>query len=119
MTHFKDLIFLLSVTAIIFSCKGEKKTSAPAPVDCITERINKLDTMRFARTRQVVQYMYNGQKVYYLPSAVPDMYGDLLDSACNILCHPDGGITGRGDGQCTDFFSNRTKAKVLWEWKQK
>ena len=33
--------------------------------------------------------------------------------AC-VGAEPDGGITGRGDGKCTDFFQTRTDERLWW-----
>ncbi|MCJ8163790.1 hypothetical protein MKJ04_02985 [Pontibacter sp. E15-1] len=67
---------------------------------------------------KIYRYTYNGQEIYYLtgrccdiPSKVYDMYG-------KILCEPDGGITGRGDGRCPDFAEKRTDETLIWEDKR-
>jgi hypothetical protein len=39
---------------------------------------------------------------------------ELLDGACRVLCHPDGGITGGGDGRCADFAATRKDGELLW-----
>jgi hypothetical protein len=41
--------------------------------------------------------------------------GTLYDAVGNVLCAPDGGIDGRGDGQCADFRSQRTGGSRVWE----
>jgi hypothetical protein len=43
------------------------------------------------------------------------MYSVLYDSSGNIICAPDGGFTGKGDGKCTDFFSGRAKELLIWK----
>lgn len=63
----------------------------------------------------VWQYEYNGQTVYYIPPYCCDMYGTLYNSNCEIICHPDGGFTGKGDGRCTDFSSKRKNEKLIWK----
>ncbi len=60
------------------------------------------------------QCEYQGQTVYYIPSYCCDNYSELYDEHCNLICHPDGGITGTGDCACTDFFTNRTNVKLIW-----
>lgn len=67
---------------------------------------------------QVWEYQYQGQTVYYLPPICCDQFGELYDQHCNLICYPDGGITGRGDGKCEDFFATRQNGKLIWEDKR-
>ena len=30
------------------------------------------------------------------------------------VCEPDGGISGRGDGRCTDFHEQRSAESLIW-----
>ena len=39
----------------------------------------------------------------------------LLDDQCNIICNPDGGFNGGGNGKCIDFSKNRTEGKLKWK----
>jgi hypothetical protein len=52
--------------------------------------------------------------VYYLPPRCCDIFGNLYDSQGQIICHPDGGIAGHGDGRCPDFLNQRTNETVIW-----
>ena len=36
------------------------------------------------------------------------------DSTGTVLCAPDGGIDGRGDGRCPDFLAERKEERILW-----
>ena len=63
---------------------------------------------------KVWQYTYRGQTVYYVPPSCCDIPGELFASDGASMCEPDGGITGRGDGKCADFFDVRTDEKLLW-----
>jgi len=48
---------------------------------------------------------YKGKEVNYKPAErCCDQMGEVRDTSGNIICHPDGGITGKGDGKCPDFF---------------
>ncbi|MBK8847742.1 MAG: hypothetical protein IPO27_14850 [Bacteroidetes bacterium] len=62
----------------------------------------------------IYQYCYNGKKVFYVTSYCCDIPSELLDDNCNTLCYPDGGITGNGDGKCTDFFDKRSDEHLVW-----
>lgn len=60
------------------------------------------------------RYEYNAETVYYVPPRCCDIFSDLYSSTGNMFCHPDGGITGRGDGRCSDFFERRKAEKQIW-----
>lgn len=62
----------------------------------------------------VFRYRYRGEVVYYRPPRCCDVFGELYDESGETLCFPDGGITGRGDGRCNDFFATRSDCEVVW-----
>ena len=64
--------------------------------------------------REIWYYDLNGDAVYYVSPQCCDIQSILYDEHGNILCHPDGGITGRGDGRCPTFFDDRKKGQRLW-----
>lgn len=63
----------------------------------------------------VYQYEYKGQIVYYFPPVCCDQMSELYNRDCKLICHPDGGLTGKGDGKCTDFFGERKNEKLIWK----
>jgi hypothetical protein len=62
----------------------------------------------------VTAYRWRGDTVYYIPPTCCDAYGTLYDEGGNIACHPDGGITGEGDGRCPEFSSQAERLRVIW-----
>ena len=77
--------------------------------------INELSTTPVANPpAQIIQYQYNNATVYYLPPRCCDIMGILYDVEGHILCYPDGGITGRGDGKCSDFHNTKIQEQVVW-----
>jgi len=42
-------------------------------------------------------------------------FSELYEDDCTLICAPDGGITGMGDGKCSDFFTERTAPELIWE----
>ena len=48
--------------------------------------------------RSITGYEYQGETVYYVLKESCDQFSDLLEGNGNLIGHPDGGITGRGDG---------------------
>jgi len=63
----------------------------------------------------VWQYRYKGATVYYVPRlACCDIMSILYDASGKIVCRPDGGIAGSGDGKCPDFLATRKEGRQLW-----
>ena len=85
----------------------------PAWVD---ELIRKFQSEPAGNPPQSIwRYDYNGQTVYYVPSQCCDQFSALYDAGGREICAPDGGLTGRGDGRCPDFFTKRTNEKLVWQ----
>jgi hypothetical protein len=67
---------------------------------------------------KIYRYTYNSQVVFYLTGYCCDIPAKLYNANGQLLCEPDGGITGRGDGRCTDFFEKRQNETLIWEDKR-
>jgi hypothetical protein len=52
--------------------------------------------------------------VWYVPARCCDVPGVVYAADGSMLCEPDGGITGRGDGRCPDFAAARRDGVVVW-----
>lgn len=57
---------------------------------------------------------YKNQVVYYLPPRCCDVPSTLYDEEGKIICHPDGGFTGKGDGKCPDYSNQKSNCTVIW-----
>jgi len=66
---------------------------------------------------QVWKWEDNGNTYYYITSDCCDQYNYLYTINCEIVCAPDGGITGNGDGNCPEFSSEIIKT-LIWEDKR-
>lgn len=64
---------------------------------------------------KIYHYQYHNQPVYFITGRCCDVPSEVYDATGKQLCQPDGGITGRGDGKCPDFFETRTEEKLIWE----
>jgi len=62
----------------------------------------------------IYKYDYYGETVYYVPPQCCDQYSTLYDACEKEICAPDGGITGTGDGKCSDFFKVRKNEKLVF-----
>lgn len=82
----------------------------------LDDRIQKLLEDEPVKPRlRITSYQYRGQTVYYETVRCCDQYTTLYDAKGNVLCAPDGGITGRGDGRCPDFEKNRSAEQLVWQ----
>ena len=84
--------------------------------DWLAELIIKLENEPVANPPlSITQYGYKGQTVYFVPQRCCDIFSDLYDADGNLIAHPDGGITGQGDGRATDFFNDRIGGRTIWK----
>lgn len=106
------LFLLLAIPAFRCSDPESPLDSEPA---WVRERIRDFEAAPVGNPPQSIwKYEYNGQNVYYIPPQCCDQFGILYDVKGNILCAPDGGIGGGGDGRCPDFREKRTKEELVW-----
>lgn len=112
MTCFAYII--LTFLLLAASCeKIELPEGTPAFVK------NKILEIKSAPVRnppsRVYEWEYNGVKYYYITAYCCDTWSDLYDANGTLVCHPDGGITGTGDGKCPDFTTGTLTKKIIWE----
>jgi hypothetical protein len=109
-------IFFLSISTLLFLISCEKLVVPEGTPYCIKNKIKQIknDAVRNP-SAEIWEYDYKGQPVYYFPPYCCDIPSELYDNNCNLICQPDGGITGVGDGNCTDFFTTRTNGKLIWK----
>jgi len=79
---------------------------------------NKIDKIRKGNVNnppsEVWKWIINGKTYYYITSDCCDQYNYLYGEDCDIVCAPDGGLSGNGDGNCFDTKEITTKTLV---WK--
>ena len=134
----KKLLFILSIAAISCCSTGKSgntttettkkdslvstksyefnyETDSSLPV-CMKILINKFKAEEKQNPpRTVYRYQYKGKTVYYVPAICCDFFSDLYDENCTIIAHPDGGFTGRGDGNAADFTTVKTAEQLIWK----
>jgi photosystem II stability/assembly factor-like uncharacterized protein len=64
--------------------------------------------------KSIWRYEYKGQVVYYVSAQCCDKANILYDANGNRMCAPDGGRSGRGDGQCADFQQEGKHEQLVW-----
>ncbi len=109
------IIFLIviSVSILLAGCSQATQSANPAWVDKL---ITQYESDVVGNPPQSIwSYEYNGQVVYYIPPQCCDQYSTLYSADGNVICAPDGGFTGTGDGKCPDFLSKRTNEQQIWK----
>ena len=87
------IIFMIMLLA---GCSPTTQTANPASVDKL---IKQYESDPVGNPPQSIwSYEYNGQVVYFVPAQCCDQYSTLYDAGGNVICTPDGGFTGKGDG---------------------
>ncbi len=64
--------------------------------------------------QSIYRYEYKGKIVYYVPQQCCDQFSTLYDEQGQVICAPDGGITGKGDGKCPDFRGEAKNERLIW-----
>ena len=113
---FMKYIFVVSVMIICSSCGWRKGKVDPLP-RCLVQKIDSLSQIN-ERPISVTRYDYRGQTVYYLKSACCDRYNPVFDKSCLLMGHPDGGLTGKGDGSLPGFRDSARNPVVIWRINQ-
>jgi Domain of unknown function (DUF6970) len=118
----KEIKMIKSITILLFiaflsSCAANKKAHEMVQLpSCLATKIKDMaaDPGK-GSPLSVTRYTYRGQTVYYMVSPCCDKYNVVYDSACAILGYPDGGFTGRGDGNMPGFKNEALNGKVVWK----
>ncbi len=106
-------VFILIISGILVTNCSKKNLNAPS---CILAKIEELKSRQVRNPpAAVIEYEYQGRKVYLIPADCCDQYDLLFDSNCNLICAPSGGFTGGGDGNCTDFYTQAILIREVWK----
>lgn len=111
MKFSKYILFVLLIFK--FGCSQPTENEIPVWVENL---ILEFQSQPVGNPPQSIwQYRYKNEIVYYVPPQCCDQYSALYNEGGVILCAPDGGLTGRGDGACVDFFDSRQNEKLIWK----
>jgi hypothetical protein len=108
-------IFFICIFVFITNISCKKADISKSVPDCIEQKINELkNTEVYNPPAQVWEWKVDDKTYYYFTSNCCDQYNILYDEDCNIVCAPDGGFTGKGDGNCPEFKGKIVKT-LIWE----
>ncbi|PCH88957.1 MAG: hypothetical protein COB88_02530 [Flavobacteriales bacterium] len=111
----KVIAVFFAITASLAGGCEKKEPNKQESKSCLEKLRAQLESQP-ARipAASIWQYTYHDSIVYLVAAPCCDQFNPLYDEDCKIICHPDGGITGKGDRRCTDFHSKATNKKLVW-----
>lgn len=114
VTFFHLTIISLSIQACSTTSKPLNHDSSNHPA-WVMERITLAKKNPSPVPITIAQYRYRNQTVYYLSPMVADGFSQLFNINHKLICAPEGGITGKGDGQCPNFFQQANNKVILFK----
>ncbi len=113
------IFHILIIFCCGFTCNKNTSSNTEIP-SCIKTYIEKIKAEPVRNPPAIIyQALYNHQEVYYIPAYCCDAFSELLNQDCQLICYPDGGIIGNGDGKCPDFFNSKQSWKIIWQDERK
>jgi hypothetical protein len=109
-TYTIKLLLLVSILLILHSCSKRKKAE-----NCSKNLIELLKNEPLRNPpAKLYKWKVDSKTYYYIPPYCCDQFSSLYDINCSLICAPDGGFTGKGDGNCPEF-NGKVKSTLLWE----
>jgi hypothetical protein len=99
----------------IGKCEDADEPAIPSCLHTRIEQIKSEDVWNPAATVWRITTTQN-KTYYYIPQHCCDFFSELYDQDCKMLCAPDGGITGKGTGDCPDYEIK--KKELIWKDKR-
>lgn len=106
----KNILKLSAVLFLLWNISSCAKDDIPI---CVQQLITDIRSAPVQNPPvRIEEWRIANTVYYYVTSGCCDRFNHLYDNECNIVCAPDGGITGKGDGNCP---TGMTFKKVIWE----
>jgi hypothetical protein len=109
MMHLNKTILLcsiISISSLFVACK-----TIDFPKNFPRAIKNKISVNN--KVEQVWEWKTDSKTYYYVVFACCDQFNYLYDTKGNIICAPDGGFSGKGDGKCP-VFNEKIEKTELW-----
>jgi len=107
------IIAALFLIGIVFSaCPAPEEPFIYSP--CVQDLVDSLATNPvFTPPARIEEWVVGDQTYIYTTSNCCDQFNFLLNLECEVICAPDGGFSGMGDGNCPDL-TDAVKT-LIWE----
>ena len=113
------LNFSMIAALLVFMKQCGKEDVLKEMPGCIQQKIEEIAAENvWNPPAKVYSYLYNGKNAFLISQHCCDIPSVVLDEDCNVICSPDGGFSGQGDGKCSDFFNTATDERLIWEDKR-
>ena len=113
--HFSTLAVSVALPLLAFQCHKEAEPAPECPAGGLQAKIAELQARPKGNPAYAIwQYSWQGQQVYRVTADCCDQYEMLYDACFNVLCAPSGGLSGKGDGRCPDFYQQATDEQLVW-----
>jgi len=111
----KSILFsILAISILSLSSCSKVEVNEEVP-NCIEKKIqNILNEPVQNPAAKVWKWEDDQDTYYYFTSDCCDQYNYLYDNKCKLVCAPDGGFTGNGDGNCPSFQGTVVQT-LVWE----
>jgi hypothetical protein len=113
-------LLLLIVLAAAGACKSQEEHEKSAPKNSEQQAPlvpqwleDQMEAWQQEGYTEVDAYYWKGDTVYLAIPPCCDRFSELYNRKGKLLCHPGGGITGKGDGKCPEFRSDATLISSL------
>jgi hypothetical protein len=105
-----QIISLALMAILITNCdRSDNYHGVPA---CVEKELTKKDSIR--KPAEVWRWDVDDKTYYYFRSECCDQYNYLFNDNCEMVCAPDGGFSGKGDGTCPQFEGQIEKT-LIWK----
>jgi len=107
----KDVMGNIETTSVLVAASQPIEDQLP---EWLAKWVAELDSGEVEFPPQsITRFESEGSTVYYVVHQCCDQYSDLLGADGGLIGHPDGGITGRGDG-VTKFSPSELEGEEVW-----
>ena len=107
-------LLLAFVLALMFASCGGTPTDEDSLPHWLAALVEQLESQPAANPpAYIARWEYRSGVYYYLPPRCCDIFSNLYDFEGTIVCHPDGGLAGEGDGNCPEL-GKRLSEEVVW-----
>jgi hypothetical protein len=114
-----DVIVVLlfcAVSACSLNAANQAQPSTPAWLQTIISD-NTQKPLKNA-VHEIWKISHQGNPAYFMISPCCDQFNPLYEQTGRVLCHPSGGMTGRGDGRCPMPADAKSTPQLIWSHPQ-
>jgi hypothetical protein len=114
-SRFMKMFFIPLMAILAIACDDGPGSRIP---ECMDQKIAALkhQPVRNPAASITMITTTKGEIYFYVPPYCCDFYGELYDDQCNLVCYPDGGLSGQGNGICPEYLI--LKEEVIWQDKR-